>query len=70
MNILRVKDKYGVKQLAYEMNYEYMTEVFAGLRHRFGPPLGATVDIYRRVCEVNGLPFYGSKNHEGNANAS
>ena len=48
VNILRVEDKYGVKQLAYEMNYEYLTEVLAGLRHRCGPPLGATVDIDRR----------------------
>ena len=40
-----VEDEYGLKQLAYEMNYENMTEVLAGLRHRFGPPVGTSVSI-------------------------
>ncbi|AAQ00555.1 MULTISPECIES: hypothetical protein [Prochlorococcus] len=43
--LVRVPEKYGLKQLAYEMDYENMTEVLAGLRHRFGPPVGASVDI-------------------------
>ena len=42
---VRVEDDHGLKQLAYEMNYENMTEVLAGLRHRFGPPVGTSVDI-------------------------
>ena len=42
---VRVEDNHGLKQLAYEMNYENMTEVLAGLRHRFGPPVGTSVDI-------------------------
>ena len=42
---LRVEDNHALKQLAYEMNYENMTEVLAGLRHRFGPPVGTSVDI-------------------------
>ena len=47
VNRLRVRgeDNHGLKQLAYEMNYENMTEVLAGLRHRFGPPVGTSVDI-------------------------
>ena len=42
---VRVEDKDGLKQLAYEMDYENMTEVLAGLRHRFGPPVGTSVDV-------------------------
>ena len=42
---VRVEDDHGLKQLAYEMDYENMTEVLAGLRHRFGPPVGTSVDI-------------------------
>jgi len=42
---LRVEDGYGLKQLAYEMEYENMTEVLAGLRHRFGQPVGTSIDI-------------------------
>ena len=47
VNRLRVRfeEKYGLKQLVYEMDYENMTEVLAGLRHRFGPPVGTSVDI-------------------------
>ena len=47
VNSLRVlvKDGYGLKQLVYEMGYENMTEVLAGLRHRFGPPVGTSVDV-------------------------
>ena len=42
---VRFEEEYGLKQLAYEMEYENMTEVLAGLRHRFGPPVGTSVDI-------------------------
>ena len=42
---VRIEDDHGLNQLAYEMNYENMTEVLAGLRHRFGPPVGTSVDI-------------------------
>ena len=42
---VRVEDEYGLKQLAYEMDYENMTEVLAGLRNRFGPPVGTSLDI-------------------------
>ena len=42
---VRVEDKDGLKQLAYEMDYANMTEVLAGLRHRFGPPVGTSVDV-------------------------
>ena len=42
---VRVEDEAGLKQLAYEIDYENMTEVLAGLRHRFGPPVGTSVDI-------------------------
>ena len=42
---VRVEEDFGLKQLAYEMDYENMTEVLAGLRHRFGPPVGTSVDV-------------------------
>tara|TARA_B100000029_G_scaffold451497_1_gene476118 strand:+ start:46 stop:534 length:489 start_codon:yes stop_codon:yes gene_type:complete len=42
---LRFEDHYGLKQLVYEMDYEHMPEVLGGLRHRFGPPVGTSVDI-------------------------
>ena len=42
---VRIEDENGLKQLAYEMDYENMTEVLAGLRHRFGPPVGTSVDV-------------------------
>ena len=42
---VRVEKEYGLKQLAYEMDYENMIEVLAGLRHRFGPPVGTSVDV-------------------------
>ena len=35
----------GLKQLAYEMEYENMIEVLAGLRHRFGPPVETSIEI-------------------------
>ncbi len=47
MNSLRVRveEEYGLKQLAYEMDYENTTEVLAGLRHRFGPPVRTSIDV-------------------------
>ena len=42
---VRVDDEQGLKQLAYEMDYENMTEVLAGLRHRFGPPVSTSVEV-------------------------
>ncbi len=42
---IRVEEEHGLKQLVYEMEYENMTEVLAGLRHRFGPPVGTIVDV-------------------------
>ena len=48
---VRVEEEHGLKQLAYEMDYENMTEVLAGLRHRFGPPVGTSVDIDGRFSQ-------------------
>ena len=42
---VRVEEEDGLKQLIYEMDYENMTEVLAGIRHRFGPPVGTSVDV-------------------------
>ncbi len=42
---LRIEKQYGLKQLAYEMEYENMTEVLAGLRTRFGTPIETGFDI-------------------------
>ncbi len=42
---VRVEDKNGLQQLAYEMEYKNMTEVLAGLRKRFGPPVGTSLDV-------------------------
>ena len=48
---VRVEEEDGLKQLAYEMDYENMTEVLAGLRHRFGPPVGTSVDVDGRFTQ-------------------
>ena len=47
VNSLRVlvEEEDGLKQIAYEIDYENMTEVLAGLRHRFGSPVGTSVDV-------------------------
>jgi len=37
---VRIENEDGLKQLAYEIDNENMTEVLAGLRYRFGPPVG------------------------------
>ena len=41
----RVVDEYGLLQLVYEIDFENMTDVLAGLRYCFGPPVGIRVDI-------------------------
>ena len=48
---VRVEDEHGLKQLVYEMDYENMTEVLAGLRHRFGAPVGTSLDIEGRSSQ-------------------
>ena len=42
---VRIEKESGLKQLAYEINNENMTELLAGLRYRFGPPVGTNVDV-------------------------
>jgi hypothetical protein len=42
---VRIEKEDGLRQLAYEINNENMTEVLAGLRYRFGPPVGTNADI-------------------------
>ena len=42
---VRIEDEDGLKQLAYEIDNENMTEVLAGLRYRFGPPVGTSVNV-------------------------
>ena len=41
---VRIEKEAGLRQLAYEIDNEYMTQVLAGLRYRFGPPVGTSVD--------------------------
>ena len=40
-----IEKEAGLRQLAYEIDNENMTEVLAGLRYRFGSPVGTNVDI-------------------------
>ena len=42
---VRIEKEAGLRQLAYEIDYENMTEVLAGLRYRLGSPVGTNVDI-------------------------
>ena len=42
---LRIEKESGLIQLAYEIDNENMTEVLAGLRYRFGSPVGTNIDI-------------------------
>ena len=42
---VRIDKEAGLRQLAYEIDNENMTEVLAGLRYRFGSPVGTIVDI-------------------------
>ena len=42
---VRIEKEAGLRQLAYEIDKENMTEVLAGLRYRFGSPVGTNVDI-------------------------
>ena len=41
---VRIEKEAGLKQLAYEIDNENMIEVLAGLRYRFGPPVGTNVE--------------------------
>ena len=40
---LHIDDEMGLDHLAYEMHPEHMTEVLAGLRHRFGTPVTTSI---------------------------
>ena len=42
---VRIEKEAGLRQLAYQIDNENMTEVLAGLRYRFGPPVGTNVDV-------------------------
>ena len=42
---VRIENEDGLKQLAYEIDNENMTEVLAGLRYRFGSPVGTNADV-------------------------
>ncbi len=42
---VRIEEEAGLKQLVYEIDNDNMTEVLAGLRYRFGPPVGTSIDI-------------------------
>ena len=42
---VRIEKEDGLRQLAYEINNENMTEVLAGLRYRFGSPVGTNAEI-------------------------
>ena len=42
---VRIEKQAGLTQLAYEIDKENMTELLAGLRYRFGAPVGTNVDV-------------------------
>ena len=42
---VQIDKEAGLRQLAYEIDNENMTEVLAGLRYRFGSPVGTNVDV-------------------------
>ena len=48
---IRIEKEDGLRQLAYEIDNENMTEVLAGLRYRFGSPVGTNVDIEEGYLE-------------------
>tara|TARA_Y100001968_G_C19345090_1_gene711615 strand:- start:681 stop:1163 length:483 start_codon:yes stop_codon:yes gene_type:complete len=48
---VRVEEEHGLDELVYEMDYENMTEVLAGLRHRFGPPVGTSLEVDGRSAQ-------------------
>ena len=48
---VRIGEEYGLNQLAYEIDYENMIEILAGLKYRFGPPVGKSVDVDGRYPE-------------------
>ena len=42
---VRIEKEAGLRQLAYEIDNEKLTEVLAGLRYRFGSQVGTNVDV-------------------------
>ena len=48
---LRVGDQQGLQRLAVELEPDAMTEVLAGLRHRFGPPVSSALGEDGRELE-------------------
>ena len=42
---VRIEKEAGLRQLAYEIDNENMTEVLAGLRYSFGSPVATNVEI-------------------------
>ena len=42
---IRITEEQGLKQLVYEISYDNMIEVLAGLRNRYGAPVGTTANI-------------------------
>ncbi len=42
---VRIEKEAGLRQLAYEIDNANMTEVLAGLRYRFGPPVETNIDF-------------------------
>ena len=49
----RTKDEGGGKQLAYEIGHESMTEVLAGLRNCFSPPVGQALILKLALISNN-----------------
>ena len=43
----RVDDEYGLKLFAYEIDYQNMTKVLAGLRHCFASPVSTSLKFDR-----------------------
>ena len=42
---VRIEKQAGLTQLAYEIDKENMTELLAGLRYRFGPPVETNINF-------------------------
>ena len=41
---MHIDKEMGLDHLAYEINSEHLTEVLAGLRHRFGTPVSTSIE--------------------------
>ena len=48
---LRINKESGLNYLAYQINSDNMTEVLAGLRHRFGTPVSTSVDVNSNISQ-------------------